>query len=144
MNSKINNIYLILSSIGAFISIYLWNAHVTTSEVICSTGCEQVISGPYGELFGVPWGAYGMAFYALVVLVTFLRMQIDHILLDRLMGVVILGGVGATLYLRYLEFFKIGEICAWCWGSALVVLAMVVTYILQMRGRKDDLLGKKK
>lgn len=143
MKSKINNVYLILASVGAFISIYLWNAHFSSSEVICSTGCEQVISGPYGELFGVPWGAYGMAFYALIVLVTFLRMNIDHILLDRLMGIVILGGVGATLYLRYLEFFKIGEICIWCWGSAFAVLALVATYLVQMRGRRDVLLGKK-
>lgn len=127
---------LLLASVGAFISLYLWNATVTATGVVCFTGCESVISGEYGKMFGVPVSAYGFAFYGLIILLAYLRMNISDRLLDKLMFSVLVFGVAYTLYLRYLEFFVIGDICIWCWGSALVIVLICIVQYLGYRRDK--------
>lgn len=125
---KVNAILMILSGLGALISLYLWDATINQSEIICFTGCEKVLASDYGKLFGVPVAAFGFGFYSLLALLFYFRSHISHYVLERVVSVILVGGVIFTLYLRYVEFFLIGDICMWCWGSVVVLSALVALY----------------
>ena len=126
----------LLSGVGALISLYLWNAHVSNVDVICTTGCDAVLQSKYGSMMGVPVGAYGTAFYVGLMGLIFLQSKIVHKLLEDLIKLFLIAGGLFTLYLRYLEFFILHEICIWCWGSVVVILAISLLFILISRENK--------
>lgn len=132
---KINLLFMMLSALGAFLSLYLWNIHLTGDEVsFCVTGgCQATLTGEYSLLLGVPIAAMGFSFYLGGIILTFLRSKINDQVLDNLLY--FHGGVGLifTLYLRYLEYAKIGDICIWCWGSVVIVAALLLLIFFDVR-----------
>ena len=143
-SKKVNYILLLLATVGGFVSIYLWDFHIRSSEIVCFTGCESVLSSEYGEIFGVPVAAFGFAFYVAILLMIYIRLQIKHVLFDRLLGILLFWGIAFSLYLRYLEFFVLFDICMWCWVSFIVILVMSLIYYLEAKGRMREILDFKR
>lgn len=133
IKSYSNQIILISALTGLLISLYLWNVIVTGSEIICATGCDVVLSSQYSKVLGVPVAAFGAAFYAAVIYLTFLRTKVADAFVETSLKVTVWFGVIFTLYLRYLEFFRLGEICEWCWGSVVVLIIITATLILERK-----------
>lgn len=134
---KANIILMMFAAIGAMLSLYLWKVHLTGEEVLCTTGgCDAVLKGQYSTIAEVPVAAYGVAFYAAVLILSFQRKYIKDQLLDKMLYLLVGSGVIFTLYLRYVEFAKIGSICQWCWGSVVVVVLMTTLLFFEWKFKK--------
>ena len=81
------------------------------------SGCETVSESSYSELAGVNVAVYGIVAYALLLASAFLATD-----WARFGGfAVALGGFGFSIYLTYIELFKIEAICQWCVASAVLM-----------------------
>lgn len=136
MNKKIdtyNLILFVLTFLGLALSAYLWYFQVNPDQNIPCTndGCGHILSSPYSFIFGIPMAVYGFFFYAFLATLIFQRFFTKEKILENLIKLSLLAGLVFSLYLRYLEFFKIGAICPWCWVSFMIVLALCTTYLLK-------------
>ena len=130
-----NRVVFVLSVLGLLISGYLWSAHASGADIPCggSGGCDKVASSPYSEFplrSGIPVAAYGAIGYLLLAGLAFARTLGKSAARDRmLLGLIILGAAGGTLfslYLTYLEFFVIRDICRWCMASQVLIILVFV------------------
>jgi uncharacterized membrane protein len=81
------------------------------------SGCETVASSSYSHLFGVNIAVFGIAGYALLLGAALLRGDPA-----RMAGFVVsLIGFGYSVFLTYIELFKIDAICQWCVASAVLM-----------------------
>lgn len=122
-----------LSIVGVALSGYLHYLHTLSSGPIplCLTsGCDSVIGGDYSTILGVSIAFMGVVFYALLALLSIQRLYVETLMHEKLFTLVLLAGWGFTVYLRYLEFSKIGEICSWCWGSVVLMIVITFFYII--------------
>jgi uncharacterized membrane protein len=85
-----------------------------------SSGCETVASSSYSHLLGVNIAVFGIVGYVLLLLASLL--QGDG---ARMAGFGFsLVGFGYSVYLTYLELFKIEAICQWCVASAVLMTVL--------------------
>ena len=120
---------MLLAVLGIALSIYLWSIQVQEPAdliVPCTTngGCYDVLTGAYGKLWGIPMAVFGVFYYVFVLFTAFLREKIDDTLLFKFLVLEVVWGILFSLYLRFLEFYYIGDICSWCWLSVLIVLLL--------------------
>jgi uncharacterized membrane protein len=93
-------------------------------------GCETVADSSYSHLLGVNVAVFGIIGYVLLLTVALLRG--DAV---RMAGFVIsLGGFGFSVYLTYLELFKIEAICQWCVASAVLMTILFGLNAVRMVG----------
>jgi uncharacterized membrane protein len=86
-------------------------------------GCETVASSTYSHVAGVNIAIFGIAAYVALFLSAFFVNDPA-----RFAGFAIaLGGFGYSIYLTYLEIFKIEAICQWCVASAVL---MTILFLL--------------
>ncbi len=86
-------------------------------------GCETVANSSYSHIAGVNVAVFGIVGYALLLASAFFASDAA-----RFGGfAVALGGFGFSVYLTYLEIFKIEAICQWCVGSAVL---MTILFLL--------------
>ncbi len=86
-------------------------------------GCETVANSSYSHVAGVNIAIFGVVGYVALFLTAFFVTD-----LARFGGFAIsLGGFGYSIYLTYLEIFKIEAICQWCVASAVL---MTVLFLL--------------
>jgi uncharacterized membrane protein len=113
--------------IGLADGIYLTIHHLTGEMVPCSivTGCEQVLTSPYAEMWGIPLAAFGTAAYfiafSLAVLAAF-----GNRLMWKVFGVQVILMALFTIWLIYLQGFVIGAFCQFCLLSAAVTLTLLI------------------
>lgn len=82
-----------------------------------SSGCETVANSSHSHLFGVNIAVFGIVGYVLLLVTALLRGDGA-----RMAGFgLALVGFGYSVYLTYLELFKIEAICQWCAASALLM-----------------------
>ncbi|MFL5832923.1 MAG: vitamin K epoxide reductase family protein [Solirubrobacterales bacterium] len=82
-----------------------------------STGCATVAKSSYSHVAGVNIAVFGIVGYVLLLASAFFAND-----LARFGGfVVALGGFGYSVFLTYIEVFKIEAICQWCVGSAVLM-----------------------
>lgn len=80
-------------------------------------GCERVANSSYSHVAGINIAVFGVLAYAALFLTAFF---VDD--RARFGGFAIaLGGFGYSIYLTYLEIFKIEAICQWCVASAVLM-----------------------
>jgi uncharacterized membrane protein len=86
-------------------------------------GCETVAESSYSHIGGVNIAIFGIFGYILLLLSAFFANDAA-----RFGGfAVALGGFGFSVYLTYLEIFKIEAICQWCVSSAVL---MTILFLL--------------
>lgn len=121
---------------GLAIALYL-SANVlagTAPVCLAGGGCETVAQSQYSHWFGIPIAYFGLLFSGVLLglIVAWWRTGDGRILLTAyaqgLVGVVI------VLYLRYLELFVIGAICAWCVAYGATILFGWLALIVVQRG----------
>jgi uncharacterized membrane protein len=128
LRDKVNISIMLLGLVGVAVSVYLWSSTIQGKVGFCPTGCNAILKSEYGKLLGIPVASWGVAYYSAIIGLAFQKTQIKHKLLDNMLAFVIGVGMVFTLYLRYLEFVKIGEICAWCWVSVAVLVLITVVF----------------
>jgi len=88
-----------------------------------STGCATVAKSAYSHVAGVNIAVFGIIGYAALLASAFFAND-----LARFGGfVVALGGFGYSVFLTYVEIFKIEAICQWCVASATL---MTILFLL--------------
>ena len=123
----------VMALLGLLLSVYLTLYKLgVTGPLMCGAGdsCERVQTGPYGDLFGIPVAAYGVAAYAVLLAVAMVGIQpqwLNRPEPSRWLAWLALPGVLFTAYLKFLEIFVIHAICRWCVVSAVLIVAIFVT-----------------
>jgi uncharacterized membrane protein len=86
-------------------------------------GCKTVADSSYSHIAGVNVAVFGIVGYALLLASAFFANDAA-----RFGGfAVALGGFGFSVYLTYIEVFKIEAICQWCVASAVL---MTILFLL--------------
>ena len=128
----------LLSLVGLFISAYLYLYKLgKIGNLVCGTGgCETVQWSPWSQVAGIEVSLVGVLGYAGLVLLSLAALQAG-LTKQRWPGVLlaVLAGIGVlfTLYLTYLELFVIHAICRWCVASGVVIVAIFVASLLDIR-----------
>jgi uncharacterized membrane protein len=93
-------------------------------------GCETVAESSYSHIAGVNIAIFGIVGYVLLLASAFVASD-----LARFGGfAVALGGFGFSIYLTYLELFKIEAICQWCVASAVLMTILFVLTATRLIG----------
>lgn len=128
----------LLSLLGLFVSTYLFLYKTgALGTIACGTGgCETVQLSPQSRFLGVEVALIGMAGYAVILAVALAAVQ-PALASARWPAVALAGLSGGaflfTLYLKYLELFVIHAICRWCVVSAVLITAIFVLSLLDLR-----------
>lgn len=85
-------------------------------------GCETVAKSSYSEVAGINIAIFGVIGYVAIFLTAFFASD-----MSRFAGFAMtLGGFGYSVFLTYLEIFKIEAICQWCVASAVLMTVLFV------------------
>jgi uncharacterized membrane protein len=114
------------AALGIGVAAYIAISESGGGSPVClagSQGCATVARSSYSHLAGVNVAVFGIVGYALLLACAFFANDAA-----RLGGFVLaLGGFGYSVFLTYLEIFKIEAICQWCVGSAIL---MTILFLL--------------
>jgi uncharacterized membrane protein len=113
---------LALGFFGIADSWYLAESATNDTPLSCAItaldGCNKVAQSPYAHLLGVPLGAYGVFFYALVFILAAAALTLR--LKNSLFYLFVVTGLGAICSLVFIgiQFFLIKALCVYCLASA--------------------------
>jgi uncharacterized membrane protein len=115
-----------VAALGIGVAAYIAIAEANGGSPVCLTGgsgCETVARSSWSHLAGVNVAVFGVVGYALLLATAFFASD-----LARFAGFVLaLGGFGYSVFLTYVELFKIEAVCQWCVASAVL---MTVLFLL--------------
>lgn len=115
-----------VAALGVGVATYIAIADSGGGAPACiagGSGCQTVADSSYSHLLGVNVAVFGIIGYVLLLGSAFLASDAA-----RFGGfVVALGGFGFSVYLTYIEVFKIEAICQWCVASAVL---MTILFLL--------------
>ena len=119
-------IVAMLALAGIFVALYLLLYKIgVIGELTCSVGsCEIVNTSKWATFLGLPVAAWGVAWYVatfvLALVSTDARFAGSTLISSVLLGNATIGWI-FSLYLTWLELFRIHAICQWCVVSAIIV-----------------------
>ncbi|MGG6294332.1 vitamin K epoxide reductase family protein [Leptolyngbya sp. AN02str] len=146
-----------IAILGALNTAYLTATKLFGGETVCPTsGCEQVLSSPYAEVFGQPLALFGLLAYLAMAAFAFAPMAVNpdkdkalHNKIDNTTWLLLLAGSTAmlvfSLYLMYIMYTKFvlvygpQAVCFYCIASAVFALGMFTFTLL---GRSWDDIGQ--
>jgi uncharacterized membrane protein len=127
-----------LALAGIFISLYLTLYKLgVIGELSCTLGsCETVNTSRWSVFLGLPVAAWGLLFYldvfGVALLGTHPRWENEPVISIVLVAEAAIG-VLFSAWLTYLELAVIEAICIWCVASAVIVLAIFLASIADLR-----------
>ena len=115
-----------VAALGVGVATYITIADAGGGAPACiagSSGCQTVADSTYSHVAGVNIAVFGVVGYVLLLATAFLGNDAA-----RFAGFALaLGGFGYSVFLTYLEIFKIEAICQWCVASAVL---MTILFLL--------------
>ena len=121
---------LILAFCGLSDSLYLSQQEASNAPLLCNienlSGCNIVATSQYSHLFGLSLAEYGVIFYAFTFIIAALELVVFDRLLRRMLQVVSLIGIVASLYLTFVELFVVRALCIYCLASASIALFIFI------------------
>lgn len=124
--ATLRRIIAFVAVVGIGVATYITIADSSGGSPACLAGgggCETVANSSYSHIAGVNIAVFGIVGYILLLISAFFANDAA-----RFGGfAVALGGFGFSVYLTYLEIFKIEAICQWCVGSAVL---MTILFLL--------------
>jgi uncharacterized membrane protein len=129
-----------VAAVGVGVATYLAIADSGGGAPIClagGSGCQTVADSSYSHLAGVNVAVFGIVGYALLLASAFFSDDTA-----RFGGfLVALGGFGFSVYLTYIELFKIEAVCQWCIASAVlmtILFALGATRLIAYAGAEGE------
>lgn len=108
------------AALGVGVAAYIAIAEAGGDSPVClagGSGCKTVADSSYSHVAGINIAIFGVIGYLLLLASSFVASDGA-----RLGGfLVALGGFGYSIFLTYIEIFKIEAICQWCVGSAVLM-----------------------
>ncbi|MGN6255793.1 MAG: vitamin K epoxide reductase family protein [Solirubrobacterales bacterium] len=124
--ATLRRIIAFIAVLGIGVATYITIADSSGGSPACLAGgggCETVANSSYSHVAGVNIAVFGIVGYVLLLASAFFANDAA-----RFGGfAVALGGFGFSVYLTYLEIFKIEAICQWCVSSAVL---MTILFLL--------------
>ena len=115
-----------VAALGLGVATYIAIAESGGGSPVCVAGghgCATVAKSSYSHVAGVNIAIFGIVGYVLLLVSAFFADD-----LARFGGfAVALGGFGYSVFLTYIEIFKIEAICQWCVASAVL---MTILFLL--------------
>jgi uncharacterized membrane protein len=115
------------AALGVGVATYIAIAEAGGGAPTClagGSGCRTVAESSYSHVAGVNIAVFGVIGYVLLLASAFFANDAA-----RFGGfAVALGGFGYSVFLTYIELFKIEAICQWCIASAVL---MTIVFLLQ-------------
>ncbi len=115
-----------LAALGVGVATYIAIAESGGGSPVClagGTGCKTVAESSYSHVAGVNIAVFGAIGYLLLLATAFFASDVA-----RFGGFAVsLGGFGYSIFLTYIEVFKIEAICQWCVASAVL---MTILFLL--------------
>jgi uncharacterized membrane protein len=130
---KLRMIATFIAVLGIGVATYITIADSGGGAPACLAGgggCETVAGSSYSHILGINVAVFGIVGYVLLVAAAVLRGDAA-----RMAGFGIsLAGFGFSVYLTYLELFKIEAICQWCVSSAVLMTVLFGLNAVRMVG----------
>jgi uncharacterized membrane protein len=129
-------IIIVLAFSGFLLATYIHNKKTTKKRLICprKSDCNNVINSDYSKVFGIPVEVLGMVYYAFIMCSYLLLAFLQFLLFDEyrvdVLFYISLGAAVFSLYLIFIQAFKIKQWCLWCIGSAIISLSICVLSFL--------------
>ena len=115
-----------LAALGVGVATYIAIADSGGGSPVCLAGghgCATVAKSSYSHVGGVNIAIFGIVGFVVLLASAFFANDVA-----RFGGfVVALGGFGYSVFLTYIEIFKIEAICQWCVASAIL---MTILFLL--------------
>ena len=125
----------ILALIGFSDALFLSMKRAENVIPSCSlTGCENVLTSQYSEIFGISVALIGVIYYSFHIVFSILGLVWKRKIFQYLQRIFVTGGMAMTLYFVFLQLFVIKSICMYCMLSATVTTVMFV--LIWSRRRK--------
>jgi uncharacterized membrane protein len=124
--ANLRRVIAFVAVLGIGVATYIAIADANSGAPTClagGTGCETVAKSSYSHIAGINIAIFGIVGYLLLLGSAFFAN--DYARLGAF--AVALGGFGFSVYLTYLEIFKIEAICQWCVASAVL---MTIQFLL--------------
>jgi uncharacterized membrane protein len=125
-----------VAALGIGVAAYIAIAEANGGSPVClagGSGCETVAKSSWSHVAGVNIAVFGIVGYALLLATAFSASD-----LARFAGFVLaLGGFGYSVFLTYVELFKIEAVCQWCLASAVlmtILFALCATRLIAYAG----------
>jgi uncharacterized membrane protein len=143
----IQALMLLLTLAGLGVSLYLmWGYTAPGATLACggSHGCETVKNSVYANLMGIPLPSLGLVSYLglLVLLLAQNQPAVRNRGWSAFIALAIFGlsliGVLYSAYLTYIELFVIYAVCRWCVASALIMVAIFILSIFNLRNNNQS------
>ena len=133
MSKYLKVIAVFLAVVGLLDSVYLTLKHYTAEPVPCSLieGCEQVLTSPYAEVFGLPLAAYGAAAYFIAFSLAVLAIY-GNDFAWKLFGFQSVLMALFSLWLIYVQAALIGAFCQFCLLSALSSISLFTVFVISI------------
>lgn len=131
--------HVVLSLIGAAISGYAIHAHSLIAQgkdagcgITETISCDKVLASKYGELFGIPLGAFGMLFFV-IVLLTAITTNPQTTRIQAATQRLAVCGIGflVSMALTYISLAIIGAACPVCLSTHTVIFALLLVSLWQ-------------
>jgi uncharacterized membrane protein len=129
-----------VAALGVGVATYIAIADSGGGAPVClagGSGCQTVADSSYSHLLGINVAVFGIVGYVLLLASAFFAN--DAV---RLGGfVVALTGFGFSVYLTYIELFKIEAVCQWCVASAVLMTILFLlnaTRLIGYAGAEGD------
>ncbi|MBU7587139.1 MAG: vitamin K epoxide reductase family protein [Nostoc sp. TH1S01] len=134
-----------IAGFGALVTGYLTIEKLTGGSVACvaqasTRGCNDVLSSPWGTVFGQPLALFGFLAYTSMVILALAPLVVksednsQRKKIENLTWLLLLVGAIAMSvfsgYLMYLLAFQIKALCPYCIASALFSLSLLVFTLL--------------
>jgi uncharacterized membrane protein len=128
----------LVALVGAFVALYLTLYKVgVIGTLTCQVGsCETVNLSRWATFLGLPVAAWGLATYVVLFALALLGVQdayVDSRPISWAMVTISGWSVLFSGWLTYLELFVIRAICMWCVISALLMTAILVLSVVDLR-----------
>lgn len=129
--AKLPILAAIVALIGLADAIYLTVHHYTAEPVPCSliTGCEQVLTSSYAEIYGIPLAIFG-AFAYLTAFILALVSAFGNRLVWTLFGLQVVIMTIFTGWLLYVQAYIIEAFCQFCLISAATTFTLFIIFII--------------
>jgi uncharacterized membrane protein len=122
-----------VATLGVGAAAYIAIAEAGGDAPAClagGSGCETVAKSSYSHVAGVNIAVFGIVGYVLLLACAFFANDVA-----RLGGFVLaLGGFGYSIFLTYIEIFKIEAICQWCVASAVLMTILFLLNATRLMG----------
>lgn len=120
----------VVSLAGLADAAYLTAKHYSDTAVPCSviSGCEQVLTSAYAEMFGIPTAMFGAIAYFAAFSLSLLTVY-GHLKLWNLFGLLTFVMTAFTIWFVYLQAFVIQAYCQFCLLSALSTFLLLVIFL---------------